>query len=103
MKSHAERQKLEREKKQSEMTAAELARKTELNQLRKVLETRPGRAVIRRILEKGKPLNAELITDTNSNYYAQGKRAIACWLYSEIIEAKPEAHRQMMAEAKGAK
>lgn len=71
-------------------------REEELQDLRKVLETGPGRRVLWRILEESKMMAPDLFTGNSQTFHNLGKRDLGMWIYQEIIDANPNKFVEMM-------
>jgi L-ascorbate metabolism protein UlaG (beta-lactamase superfamily) len=74
-------------------------RDLELDQLRAVLSTETGRAVLWRVLEHGGLLKTSFAVDPHVTAFQEGRREQAIWLLGEIEAADVRAYQKMHAEA----
>lgn len=71
-------------------------RAKELLDLKAVLSTDAGKAVLTRILEHSKMMARNTFTGNSTTFYNLGKREEGLWLYDEIMEADPGSFIDMM-------
>jgi hypothetical protein len=79
-------------------TKLQIQRETELEELKLVLSTPQGRAVIWRFLGQA-GIYEEAFTGNSSTFYKCGKQAIGLWLLGEITEADAKGYIKMQQEA----
>ena len=79
-------------------TKLQIQRENELEELKLVLSSPQGRAVLWRFLGKA-GIYEEAFTGNSSTFYKCGKQALGLWLLSEITEADTKGYIQMQQEA----
>lgn len=79
-------------------TKAQLRRETEIAQLQELLNTKAGRAVLWRVLEKC-GMYKESFTGNSTTFYNCGRQSIGYWLLTELVEADKRAYIKMQEEA----
>jgi hypothetical protein len=88
-------QKAEKEKQDA------IRRKNECSELRNILATKSGRAVIWRIMKRGNAFDGSYEPSRNAHYFKSGQRNQALWLLDEVLAASPDAYHQMRKENGG--
>lgn len=83
-------------------TKAQLAREREVEELRVLLKTKPGRDLLWRVLSQCKIYTFDFLPDGNQLYFDHGKRSIGGWLLQEVFTADAGAYTLMQSEAKEA-
>lgn len=73
---------------------AQLKREQEVHELKTVLSTKEGMAVVWRILEKTGPFTGSF-TGNSHTFFKEGRRSIGLELIAEINEANPRAFALM--------
>lgn len=67
-------------------------RKSEMHDLSVMLDTKSGRSVLRRILERAGIFKVSFVADSERlTSKHEGERNIGLWLLSELIAARPDA------------
>lgn len=79
-------------------TKASLRREKEVEQLKMLLASSDGRAVLWRVLSQAGVYRVSF-DGTVHTYFKEGKRAVGLWLLDEIFEADPAAFAIMQREA----
>ena len=79
-------------------TKVALKRETEIAQLKMLLDSVHGRAVIWRILSQCGVYRTSFTGDSET-FFKEGKRAVGLWLLDELFEADPAAFSLMQKEA----
>lgn len=74
-------------------------RERELDDVRDILQTKGGRRFVRRLLEATELFAVSKVMNA-SIYALEGKREIGKLLFSDLMEAQPEAYLLMMKEQK---
>jgi hypothetical protein len=78
---------------------AKTARENELDDLKLVLDTKPGRRFIWRMLVASELFAVAEVMNA-SIYALEGRRKLGKLLFNDVMEAKPEAYLLMMKESK---
>lgn len=78
---------------------AKLTRQTELRDLLHVLDERPGRRVVWRLLAQAGVFQTSFHPSGSVVYFNEGKRQIGLTLMADIMEADPTAYLKMAQEA----
>lgn len=74
----------------------QIRRQQEQEDIRQVLSTPAGQALIWRIMDQSKMLAPNMFTGNSTTFYNLGSRDLGLWLYNEIMEAAPNAMLKMM-------
>src|SRR3546814_3452530 len=80
-------------------TVAQLARERELEELRVILQTKGGRYLIWRQLEKCGLFQQQPISDPLQLAAAADRQNYGKWLLAEALTAMPDVYQLMMVEA----
>lgn len=81
--------------------AARLAaerRTDELHDIGALLDSKTGRRVLRRILDRSGPLQHSMRDSDRATVFREGQRDIGLWILAELAEARPESIGGFIAE-----
>jgi hypothetical protein len=78
-----------------------IRRDEELEDLRIVMKTKPGRRLLWRMFGECGIFSSSFTKDPHTTNFNEGKRSIGLFLLTEVGEADPKAMSVMMTEARG--